>query len=129
MKISKLLPLILLTVLLAVSGQIILKYGMQQFGEVNTKTVAKVFQSYIKILMDPRIIVGLMFYAASALLWLFLLSKIELSYVYPFMGLAFILIMIASRMFFGEQIGLYRWLGSIMIFAGIIISAFSSKGI
>jgi len=45
------------------------------------------------------------------------------------MGLAFILIMIASRMFFGEQIGLYRWLGSIMIFAGIIISAFSSKGI
>ena len=128
MRISKLLPLIFLTVFLAVGGQVFLKYGIQKIGTINTKTAANIIQSYSKILLDPRIIIGLLFYAASALLWLFLISKTELSYVYPFMGIAFILITIASRFVFAESVSFYRWLGSIIIFVGITISAFSSKG-
>ncbi len=128
MRISKLLPLIFLTVFLAVGGQVFLKYGIQKIGTINIKTAANIIQSYSKILLDPRIIIGLLFYAASALLWLFLISKTELSYVYPFMGIAFILITIASRFVFAESVSFYRWLGSIIIFVGITISAFSSKG-
>ena len=47
---------------------------------------------------------GLLLYAVSMLLWLNALSKVELSQVYPFVGMGFVLTTLAGWALFGDSL-------------------------
>jgi drug/metabolite transporter (DMT)-like permease len=54
------------------------------------------------------------------------LSKVELSFVYPFLSIAFIAVAIGSWMFFGEDINGWRILGFGFICIGTVLVAQSA---
>jgi drug/metabolite transporter (DMT)-like permease len=54
-------------------------------------------------------------------IWLFALSRVELSFAYPFVGLSFILMMFASSWFFAENISPLRIAGTLVIGLGVFI--------
>lgn len=51
------------------------------------------------------------------------MTKFQLSYAYPFMSLAFVLVMFLSAFFFNEPVTLAKTLGLALIVAGIIIGS------
>jgi multidrug transporter EmrE-like cation transporter len=51
------------------------------------------------------------------------MTKFELSYAYPFMSLAFVLVLFLSALFFKEAITLPKLLGLTLIVAGIIVGS------
>lgn len=51
------------------------------------------------------------------------MTKFQLSYAYPFMSLAFVLVMFLSAFFFNEPVTLAKTLGLTLIVAGIIIGS------
>jgi drug/metabolite transporter (DMT)-like permease len=59
----------------------------------------------------------------AMLCWMAALTKFELSYAYPFMSLAFVLILILSAVLFREAITAPKLIGIALIMAGIIISS------
>ncbi len=104
--------LVLLTEACAVAGQILLKHVMI--------TAYPGRAAFAKAFAAPIFLKALAFF-----LWLGLLSKFELSYLYPFEGLNLLMLVIGSIIFLKEKMTLPLWLGVILISVGISLVAAS----
>ena len=60
-------------------------------------------------------------YAISILLWMSVLSKVEISYAYPFLSIGYILAAVAGYWFFNENLSVTRIVGIVVICVGVII--------
>jgi len=112
----KYMLLCLLNVISLVSGQMLFKLGMKD------KIIDSV-PAMIKALFTPLVLLGLILYALTTMLWLYILNKIPISRAYPIQALAFPLVAIFSFLFLKEIIPVYRWIGIGIIVAGIIVVA------
>jgi drug/metabolite transporter (DMT)-like permease len=121
----KLLTPVLLSVALSMVGQLILKRGMSDMGPVSL-TNRSLFETAWSIATDPFVIVGMVIYAVSVLYWLVGLSRVPLSYAYPFISLSYVVILGASFFLLGEQLNLLRISGVIVICLGVLLVAFSN---
>jgi multidrug transporter EmrE-like cation transporter len=66
---------------------------------------------------------GLAIFAVSAVLWLFALSRADLSFAYPFAALGYVIIVIASILFLNEHVQPITWVGVVLIISGIVLIA------
>mgnify|MGYP006283459915 FL=1 len=78
---------------------------------------------FLQVFTDPFIISGVISIIVAGLCWIAAMTKFDLSYAYPFVGLTFALVLIFSAIFFHEPINLYKIAGVIMIIAGIVVSS------
>jgi undecaprenyl phosphate-alpha-L-ara4N flippase subunit ArnE len=58
-------------------------------------------------------------------LWMGLMQKLDLSLLYPFMGLSPVLMVLAAVVFLRERADWRTWLGVALITAGTVLVAFS----
>lgn len=116
--------LLLLSVLLAGSGQVLFKKGMSKFKDVAFPgDVTGIIKLVFNIVFSPIVFSGLMLYGLSTLLWLFSLSKTQLNYAYPFTALTFILVMLASYFIFSEVLPVNRIIGVVIIVVGVLVAS------
>ena len=78
--------LILIAVSGVISGQLCLKSGMSNIGKINKANVNRIDKLVIKILSEQKVLLGLTFYGASSILWVYILSFTDLSYAFPFLS-------------------------------------------
>jgi drug/metabolite transporter (DMT)-like permease len=50
-------------------------------------------------------------------------SRSDISFAYPFMALAIVLVLVLSGVVFAEQVSWGRWLGVLIVSLGLIIAA------
>lgn len=105
--------LIFTPIIIASLGQIILKTGMNQVGKF----------SLLKTFTNPLVLLGLFFYASSAVLWLMVLSKEKLSFVYPLVAASYVLTILMAKLILKEPVPTLRWLGLGIIIIGILVVA------
>mgnify|MGYP006270859977 CR=1 FL=1 len=77
----------------------------------------------LKLILNPFVFSGLVFYGVSTILWLIALSKATLSFVFPFTALIFVLVMLSARIVFLEPIPTLRYLGVLLICIGFLLSS------
>lgn len=113
---------ILISVLGGALGQVLLKKGMSSMGPL-TITASQAFHLFFKMLTNPFVILGLGIYFMGTLFWLTALSRVDLSFAYPFASLSYVLMLLASWFFFHENITPLRLLGSATIIIGVLLIA------
>ena len=74
-----------------------------------------------EIFSHHYVISGLLFYGLGAFMWLFVLSRIDVSMAYPFVGLGFILTMALGVILLEEQVNLTRILGTVFVIIGVVL--------
>jgi len=123
----KLFTLILASVSLSAIAQIILKFGMtgERVKYVLNNTEVSGLNTIFTILTNPYVFSGLLLYAFGAVMWLFVLGKLEVSMAYPYVGLGFILTMIFGWGLLGESITLVRICGTFLIALGVVLISYS----
>ena len=121
MSLAKSVILILISISIAVGGQILLKLGMDKIGPVSINSISSVGSLFINIFKSPMVLIGLFCYAISAFLWLIVISAVDLSFAYPFIGLTYVLILIVSKFVLKEDVNPIRWAGAIIITIGVIV--------
>ncbi len=112
--------LILTSVSLAVTGQLMLKLGMTDVGQIQGGDFLFYKQMLFRAVVNPKVLVGFACYIVSAVIWLIVLSRVQLSFAYPFGGLGYIAMLFFSRVALGETVTPIRWLGIVFIFLGIV---------
>ena len=113
---------ILITIIFTVTGQILVKQGMLELGP--SPTQAPELVNFVwKALTNPRVILGLASAVIAALAWTVALSHSDLSFAYPFMSLAIVLVIALSPLIFHEAIPWTRWLGVVIVCIGILIAS------
>ncbi len=116
------LVLILLDVLLNVTGQLSLKYGMSKIGNfsLSLSTLPPVF---LKAATNIHVLLGLLCYGMGFMVWLIVLSKAEVSYAYPLISLGYVLTAILAWVLFGEALNENRLVGILVICLGVFLIA------
>ena len=96
------LAYVFLTIIFTVYGQLIIKWQMNQAGQLPAGIANKLF-FLIHALYNPWIISS--FFAAflAALAWMAAMTKLELTYAYPFISFSFVLVLILGMIIFHKQ--------------------------
>ncbi len=111
---------ILISVLTSVVGQLLLKVGMNKIGSI-TLSASQFLSITWKMATNPYVFIGLIIYLAGTIFWLAALSRVDLSYAYPFASLSYVVMLVASWMMFDEKITLSRLLGTVVIGIGVLL--------
>ena len=115
------LGLIAFTVLSAVSSQTIFKSWSNQLGSQRI-SAGNALDIFLKILQSPLMLLALIIYGLGFMSWIFLLSRNELSLVYPVvLSINIAVMLIASALIFHESINLVQLLGTFVVIAGIYL--------
>ena len=101
-------------------AQLTLRKGMMNI-DVSVLSISTLRE----ILSSIYIWVGLLTYGLGFSLFLYTLSKFEVSYIYPIiMSSVFVVLLILSSIFLNETITLKKMLGIIIISAGIFVISY-----
>ena len=102
-----------------------MKFGMSM-PEIQTAIGSAAGFTRIAIATSPSILLGLACIGLSAVVWLFVLSKIPLSTAYPFVAMGIAITVAAGRLLFGEPVTGAKLFGVILIIVGVTTVAASS---
>ena len=114
------LGVILLSVLMNAVAQLALSYALK--GQTMFDTAAPM-KSALAMALNPAIIFALFIYGLSVLLWMYVLSKTDVSLAYPFLGLGFVFVAVIANFFMSEPLGAQKVIGIVTVAVGIVILA------
>jgi multidrug transporter EmrE-like cation transporter len=112
---------LLLSIFFGIAGQLLLKKGT-----LNNRIhfdASQWLQSAISLVLNPYLLSWIFLAGVSAALWIFVVSKFELSFAYPVsMTLSYMLILLLSWWLFNENMTATRWIGVALMCAGVIMA-------
>jgi drug/metabolite transporter (DMT)-like permease len=86
-----------------------------------TLSAGQLFPLVWRLATNPFVVIGLAVYMGGTLFWLTALSRVDLSYAYPFASLSYLVMLVAAWRLFGEDISALRILGSLVIMLGVFL--------
>ena len=110
------------TVFFTVYGQIVLKWRINDVGSLPEGFFNKIL-FLINLVFDPWIFSGFAAAFVASFFWMATMTKFEISYAYPFMSSAFVLVFLLSVILFQEQITFHKVLGLLLIVTGIVVTS------
>jgi multidrug transporter EmrE-like cation transporter len=119
----QILGLVLFSVGCSAIGQIALKYGMTLPSVQAALARGGVMPIGAAIVANPFVPGGLFLYGFSAVVWLFVLARLDVSIAYPFVSLGFIVTMSLGCLLFGEPLTLRKVLGTVVVMLGVYLVA------
>lgn len=119
--------LLLVSVGFSIAGQITLKAAMNQIGRIGSAEVAAAGDTFLRAAKEPRLWLGLFLFGISSIFWMIVLSRVPLSVAYPFVGISYVVIVLMSRFLLDESVPALRWVGVVVVAAGITIIGLSFR--
>jgi len=75
--------------------------------------------NWLKIFSEsPYVFAGLLLYAVGFVVWVAALTKFDVSFMYPMLSLAYVLVAVLSFFFLKESLGIYRIAGIAFVTIG-----------
>jgi multidrug transporter EmrE-like cation transporter len=106
---------------LSATGNLIIKNAARSMGGLNLSG-GHLAQTLFHLFTNPGIILGLALYLVGFVLWAKVLATVDISLAYPiFVSLAFVIVVMGSRIFFSESLNPIKILGIAVIALGIIV--------
>ena len=96
-------------------GDTLLSRGMKSFGAVEPSQILFLFTA----VLNPWVFLGIFFLLAFMSAYLSALSWADLTYVLPATAFSYVFIALIARFFLHEHISPLRWLGIVLISAGV----------
>lgn len=104
--------------LISISAQLCLKIGAGKAAQVIRRNPFRIF-------LITQLWAGTALYGIGTVLWLKILTTVDLSFAYPFAAIAYTGGVLAGQKMLGEKVTLTRWFGVLLILVGLIFIATS----
>lgn len=111
------LTLTLVAVLMSAIGQISLKVAVNR-PDLRAAIDEGIFPAALAAVSSFYVWAAFAIYVISIGLWLWVLTKVELSLAYPLLSLGFVVTMVFAGVFLHEQVTPFRVAGTLLIVAG-----------
>ena len=119
------IPWILFTVALVVAGQLLLKVGMQRVGAIEGEQLRAPLALVGRVAREPAVVLGFVIYGLSAIMWIYVLSRADLSFAFPFLALAYAGVTAAATVVLKEPFSPKQWIGLGLVMIGVMLVAAS----
>jgi drug/metabolite transporter (DMT)-like permease len=114
--------LLLLTASILFFSQLLLKQGVRSTGPLSLTSLSQIGDLIQRIVSSPLLLLGYGLSGVSALLWLLVLSRYELSYATPiFSAIYYVLLLLGSATILHEEVVPLRWIGAVVVIIGIAL--------
>lgn len=110
------------TIILTVYGQIVIKWQVLKAGAFPEDASGKLY-FLMHLLLNPWVISAFAAALLASVTWMAAMTKLQLSHAYPFMSLAFVLVILLSNVFFGEQVTTLKIAGIVLVVLGLAIGS------
>lgn len=110
------------TIVFTVAGQLLVKGGMTEVGSLPSR-LDEAAGFMFHTLTNLKVVLGLTSAVVAAVCWTAAVSVSDISFAYPFMALAIVLVLALSGLVFKETVPLARWLGVAIVCVGLIVAA------
>ena len=120
------LVLLFVAILLSVTGELLLKHGVNQLGVLELHA-NNLVPEVIRVFTNPFVLLGFIFLFGGSIFWLSMISRVPLSYAYPMLSTSYILVLGASWLFLGEQINPVQIIGVLVIMLGVSLVFWSKQ--
>jgi drug/metabolite transporter (DMT)-like permease len=117
--VSRYIPMILFTVLTNAAAQIMLKKGVTSAMDSRADH-GHILSLALRVLFEKYVILGLFVFVVSMASHLVVLSRVELSFAYPFLSLAYVVVAAYAYFVFKEDVNAYRIVGISLICLGTV---------
>lgn len=114
--------LILSGVLLNAAAQFFLKMATNKVGVIQASSALSL-SAINAIFFQWPMIVGLICYGVSLLVWLMALSRTDVTLAYPMLAIGYVVNAFAAQAFLGEIVSPQRWLAIGFILIGVVLLA------
>jgi drug/metabolite transporter (DMT)-like permease len=121
----KLLLILIVGLFFESAGVILLKKGMIHLGEMQSITVPEILRVAKAGAFNPQILLGVFFEALFFLCLVILMSKSDISFLWPLTALSFVFATFAAIIFLGESVSPVRWIGVTLIVIGAAFISYS----
>lgn len=108
-------------VVFTVYGQLMLKWRMNMQPALPDGLMHKAIYLIKLILLDPFVLSGFVAAFVASLFWMAAMTRFSISFAYPFMSTAFVLVMFGSALFFSEALTPMKLLGTFIIVIGLVV--------
>lgn len=119
---SKYFVFIVVTVILNAASQLLMKSGMSQVGQAEL-SASRIGGLLLSAATNPLIILGLATMTISMGTHLMSLSRFDVSFAFPFLSIAYVIVAAWGHFFLGEVVSPMRMLGIGTIILGTVILA------
>jgi|ERR1051326_1102191 drug/metabolite transporter (DMT)-like permease len=124
---AKLLFILLIGLLFESTGIVLLKKGMTQVGSAQIVTVAEIGRIIKAGVTNSQILLGVFFEALFFICLLILMSKSDISFLWPLTALSFVFATLAAMVFLHEHVSSVRWVGVVLIMLGAALISYSEQ--
>lgn len=107
-----------ISIALGASGQVLLKFATNRLGEINL-VWPHTIDTIIHIFSSPWVLTGIFCFVSSMVLWIKVISSMELSKAYPSVSLSYIVVFIFSVFLFNESISPGKIVGLLLVSLGV----------
>lgn len=115
----KYIPLIIFVVITNALSQTLLKQGMVKIGAFDLSG-SNAMTMVTRIVLDPWVIGGLLVMAVSMAAHLYVLSRVPLTFAFPFIALSYVVVLAIGYFLFRESLNINHFIGTALIIAGIV---------
>src|SRR5438132_8629510 len=115
--------LFLFGILMGSFGGILMKIGATHIGHVQIHSAGQLFNYLFKLFTNLPSLAGIFLYFFSAIVWAYLLTKLDISFVQPILALTYVVTPILAILLLNESVAPMRWTGILIIILGVFIVA------
>jgi drug/metabolite transporter (DMT)-like permease len=121
----KLLIILLVGLVCESTGVVLLKKGMIGIGDIHGYHAAELFRVFKLGMTSPQILLGVFLDALLFGCLLLLMSKSDISFLWPLTALSFVCATVAAIIFLNETVSWSRWVGVALIMIGAAFISYS----
>ncbi len=121
----QLFGILLVALLLGATGQLSMKIGMERFT-AHHGDIASLVQ-LLRAMLQVGVMFGLGCFVLSSMLYLLLLSRLDMSLLYPMVAMNYVFVTILARVVLNEHVSALRVTGLAVIIAGVVVMSMSGQ--
>ena len=86
-------------------------------------TNQSLIQKIISLGINPWVVSGITLHVCALFVWLWALSRVDISFAYPFLALGYVLVSAMAWHWLGEELNTQRLIAMGIIISGIVVLA------
>lgn len=110
------------TIAFTVYSQLIMRWQVSLAGALPADLMGKVY-FVAHLFLNPWVISSIFATLFAGISWMLAMSRFEISYAYPWIGLNFLLMLFFGVLLFNESFSLAKLFGTLLVVAGIAVLA------
>lgn len=113
---------ILLSVVLNAAAQLLIRVSVRDGIELSASDAVR---DLLALALQPTLVVATSCFVLSLVSWIYVLSRAETSFAYPFLSLGFVLVAVIGHFFLNEPVPPQRVAALLLIMSGMVVLAHS----